>query len=95
VYAVDTFPYVHELGPELVRSYVSETARVLRPGGDLAILNFSYRDDPGEDAREIEALAAEYGFAVRVSGARPFRTWDGVAFHLQRHLERPLEDRRP
>src|SRR5206468_2947650 len=45
VYAVDSFPYLQTAGPGLVETHVAEAARLLAPGGDLAILNFSYRGD--------------------------------------------------
>jgi len=61
----------------------AEAARVLRPGGDLVILNLSYRDDLGEDRRDLAALARG-AFEIRRYGTREFRHWDGAAFHLVR-----------
>jgi SAM-dependent methyltransferase len=82
VYAVDSFPYIHQAG--LARAHVAEAARVLRPGGDLVIVNFAYGRPLSADRREVSALARRFGFHVRVNGARPFRLWDARVFHLRR-----------
>lgn len=84
VIAVDTFPYINQSGAALVESYFGETARVLRPGGDFVILNYSYRGDEEADRADITRLARSYGFDVEVSGAHPFAIWDGSAYHLRR-----------
>jgi len=82
--AVDTFPYIHQSGADLVASFFRESARVLRGGGDLIILNFSYRGDDAADAEEVLRLANECGFDVIVMGDRPFTMWDALAFHLRK-----------
>jgi len=82
--AVDTFPYIHQSGADLITSFFSEAWRVLKPGGDLVVLNYSYRGDDSADNAEIKRLAAEHGFDVVVAGLRPFVMWDGVAFHLRK-----------
>lgn len=84
VLAVDVFPYVVQAGPALVDALFGEIARVLRPGGELALFNFSYREDPPRDDTEIRALAERHGLEVRICGERPFGLWDGVAFRLVR-----------
>lgn len=84
VFAVDSFPYISQGGPELVEAYFGEVARVLQPGGDFAILNFSYRGDLDEDRDEVEELAGDWGFFVEVDGVHPFRVWDGTVFLLRR-----------
>ncbi|HVS00508.1 MAG TPA: class I SAM-dependent methyltransferase [Thermoanaerobaculia bacterium] len=84
VFAVDSFPYIHQGGPELVEGYFSEVARVLQPGGDFAFLNFSYRGDVNEDRDEVEELAEDWGFCVEVDGVHPFRVWDGTVYLLRR-----------
>jgi ubiquinone/menaquinone biosynthesis C-methylase UbiE len=84
VFAVDSFPYISQGGPELVEAYFSEVTRVLQPGGDFAILNFSYRGDLDEDRDEVEELAEDWGFFVEVDGVHPFRIWDGTVFLLRR-----------
>lgn len=79
VLAVDSFPYLVRAG--VVGAQLAEMARVLRPGGDLLVFNWSYRGDDVADARE--AAGAE-GFAVVRSGERPFAIWDGTGYHLRR-----------
>ncbi|KMO20880.1 hypothetical protein SQ03_04865 [Methylobacterium platani JCM 14648] len=82
VVAADSLPYLVDAGT--VRPFVAEAARVLAPGGDLLVFNWSYRGDPGRDAAEARALAAEFGFAVLRAGERPFAIWDAHGFHLRR-----------
>jgi SAM-dependent methyltransferase len=82
--AVDTFPYLNQSGADLVRSFFSESWRVLKPGGDLVILNYSYRGDDSSDIEDVARLARETGFEVLVGGDRPFVIWDGLAFHLRK-----------
>ena len=82
--AVDTFPYLNQSGADLVRSFFSESWRVLKPGGDLVILNYSYRGDDSSDIEDVARLARETGFEVLVGGNRPFVIWDGLAFHLRK-----------
>ena len=84
--AVDTFPYIYQSGADLVSMHFAESARVLRPGGDLVILNYSYRDDEKADIADVARLAAEYGFDVVVAGDRPLALWDGLAFHLRKKI---------
>jgi ubiquinone/menaquinone biosynthesis C-methylase UbiE len=81
--AVDTFPYLYQSGQALVAKYFAEARRVLRAGGDLVILNYSYRGDDDADVSDIRRMAAEHGFDVVVCGERPFGVWDGLAFHLR------------
>jgi SAM-dependent methyltransferase len=95
VYAVDSFPYIHQAG--LAAHHVAEAARVLRPGGDLVIVNFAYGRSLSADRREVSGLARRFGFRVRVNGAAPFRLWDARVFHLRRRSARAAaspEDRR-
>ncbi len=80
VFAVDSFPYIEQAGPELVEAHFEEVDRVLRPGGDFVILNYSYRDDLAADQEDVEALCEEFGFLLEVSGAEPFSLWDGTVF---------------
>lgn len=84
VLAVDTFPYLVQAGPKLVATHLDEIARVLRPGGDFLLFNFSYRNDDMRDRRELAELASNAGFACLRNGERPFRLWDALAFHLRR-----------
>jgi hypothetical protein len=62
VVAADTWPCVVMLGPGAVRRLAQEVARVLVPGGELVVLNFSYRADASMDRADIRALASAFGF---------------------------------
>ncbi|HEX8166991.1 MAG TPA: class I SAM-dependent methyltransferase [Beijerinckiaceae bacterium] len=84
VLAVDSFPYLVQAGPALLARHVAEAARVLQPGGDLVILNLSYRGDLDRDRRDLSDLTGG-AFAIRRNGIQgEFRLWDGAAFHLSR-----------
>lgn len=82
VLAVDSFPYIVQAGR--AAAHVAGAARVLRPGGALVVLNYSYRGDPQADAADAAALAAEHGLALEQAGTTPFAVWDGVAFVFRR-----------
>lgn len=82
--AVDTFPYLNQSGAALVSTFFAETARVLRPGGDFVILNYSYTANDRASMREVSKYAREHGLEVIVAGQRPFSIWDGIAFHLRK-----------
>jgi SAM-dependent methyltransferase len=84
ILAVDSFPYVVQAGWELVVRMFEEAARVLRPAGELVILNFSYRGDRARDQRDALTLAARHGFEVLVNGDLPFRLWNGDAYRMQK-----------
>ncbi|MFL6194065.1 MAG: class I SAM-dependent methyltransferase, partial [Thermoanaerobaculia bacterium] len=84
VYAVDSFPYVHQAGPEVVEAHFHEAARVLRPGGELLILHYSYRDSTEADRAEVRKLSRSAGLTVTMNGAQPFKLWDGVAFRMRK-----------
>lgn len=84
IYAVDSFPYLEAVDPDLVDFHVADAHRVLKPGGTLLILNFSYRGDAGRDCAEIASLASRHGFVVRRNGTQDFELWDGVTFELMR-----------
>jgi SAM-dependent methyltransferase len=86
VYAVDTCPYVHQAGPALLEQHFAEVARVLKPGGDFVILNFTYRGDPEADIKDVQTLARKHRFEILVNGACPLKLWDGRAWWL-RHPE--------
>lgn len=83
VLAVDSFPYMVGSG-NLSAAYFAETARVLVSGGDFLILNFSYRGNLDADRHEVERLGAAHRFVILRHGIRPYRLWDGTAFHLRR-----------
>jgi len=84
VLAIDSFPYIVQAGPDAVGRHVAGAARVLRPGGALVVLNFSYRGDKAADRADAAALAAAHGFILEQDGIAPFSVWDGTAFVLRR-----------
>ena len=84
VYAVDSFPYIHQAGPEIVEAHFEEAARVLVPGDEFVILHFSYRDRAEEDRAEVRKLCRANGFMLVMNGAQPFKLWDGVAFRMRK-----------
>jgi len=84
VLAVDSFPYMVQAGPAVVGRHVAGAARVLRPGGALVVLNFSYRGDRAADRADAATLAAAHGFTLEQDGIAPFGVWDGTAFVLRR-----------
>lgn len=83
VYAVDSFPYLVQAGDALVDAHFRESARVLRAGGHLLILNHSYRADPARDREDVRRLGVAHGLDLLVDGERPFRLWDGLAWLLR------------
>ena len=87
--AVDSFPYLRQSGYALAERFFAESARVLKPGGQLVILNYSYSENEDADAQEVRALSAENRLEVRVAGTRPFRLWDGVAFRMTKPGPQP------
>jgi cyclopropane fatty-acyl-phospholipid synthase-like methyltransferase len=82
--SVDTFPYLHQSGAPLVLTFFKEIARVLKSGGDLVILNYSYSTSEDTSRHEVARYAVQNGFDVLVAGDRPFNLWDGLAFHLRK-----------
>jgi len=84
VYAVDSFPYIVQAGPALAEAHFHEAARVLKPGGDFVIFNYSYRDTLKADRRDVHRLAHAAGLSVMVAGSQPFTFWDGIAFRMRR-----------
>jgi len=84
VVAVDSFPYIVQVGDVLAQAHVSGAARVLRPGGALAILNLSYRADPARDEADLGRWSAAAGLHGPCSGTTPFTLWDGTAYVLRR-----------
>jgi SAM-dependent methyltransferase len=80
VLAADVFPYLVAAGEELARRHIEEAARVLRPGGALLILNYSYRGDLEADRRDVGTLLASASFAVGRDGTQDFALWDASAY---------------
>ena len=84
VLAADVFPYLVEAGEALVTAHMAEAGRVLRRGGVLLILNYSYRGDLEADHIDVAASAAAAGFTVERAGTRDFTLWDGTTLLLRR-----------
>jgi SAM-dependent methyltransferase len=80
VLAADTFPYLVAAGQGLAGRHVEEAARVLRPGGVLLVLNYSYRGDADLDRRDFRQAAAAGGLAIEREGSQDFTLWDGTTF---------------
>lgn len=79
VLAVDSFPYLVRAG--VLEAQLAELGRVLRPGGDLLVFNWSYR---GDEAADVRDAAGATGFACVRSAERPFTIWDATGYHLRR-----------
>jgi SAM-dependent methyltransferase len=79
---VDTLPYLILSGIEIAASLLADSARVLRPGGSVLVLNFSYRDDADADLADLARLAARGGLHFLRADWRPFESWDAPAFQL-------------
>jgi ubiquinone/menaquinone biosynthesis C-methylase UbiE len=80
--AADSLPFV--VRANALERFMAETARVLGPGGDLLVFNWSYRSDPERDVAEAHALAATFGFEVLRANEQPFAIWDAAGFQLRR-----------
>ena len=82
--AVDVFPYLADPGPTLIGAMMGEVRRVLRPGGSLMVLNWSYRGDPEGDRRQAAREAMRSGLTLREGGPAGLRLWDASLFHFVR-----------
>jgi SAM-dependent methyltransferase len=89
VFAVDAVPYVAAGGADLADATFAEMRRVARPGGDLLVVNYSYRADLDADRADVAALAERHGLEVLELGAQPFAHWDGAVFRLRRPAAAP------
>ncbi len=84
ILAIDSFPYLLQAG--VADRHVADAARVLRPGGTLAILNLSYRG-PEADRADARRWAETHVLMLACEGTQPFRIWDGWAFLLVKPRE--------
>lgn len=84
VLAIDSFPYLMQAGPDLARTMTREAARVLRPGGTLLVMNFSYRGDRAADQRDATDFAAGASLLPPSVISPTFRYWDGLVFRFDR-----------
>lgn len=83
VLAIDSFPCVVAVAPEIAERYIRDVARILRPSGALAIFNYSYRGDRAVDRADIAAHAKAAGLRVLRNGTRDLALWDGTSFLLR------------
>ena len=89
VLVADVMPYLVEA--HLAESHVAEAARILRPGGALAVFNWSYRGDPARDRHEAEAALTAAGLVPERLGTRDLTLWDATAFLARRPGSRAAE----
>jgi len=83
ILAVDSFPCMVAIGGDIAERHIIDAARLLRPGGRLAIFNYSYRCDLAADRADIAAGAAATGLRVVRNGTRDLALWDGTSFLLK------------
>jgi SAM-dependent methyltransferase len=84
VLAIDVFPYLVASDEDLAPRHIAEAARVLKPGGALLIMNYSYRGDLARDRAEAAANAARAGLDLLRNGTRDTEIWDGITFLMRR-----------
>jgi SAM-dependent methyltransferase len=78
VLAVDSFPYLVSAG--LAEAHVREAARVLAPGGELVVFNWSYAGDFAPQGKAFVQIAQSAGLQPRYVGQQTLSTWDGAVF---------------
>lgn len=86
--AADVFPYLHDDGEALVTAHMAEAARVLREGGTLLVLNYSYRGDLARDRQDATRLAAPHGLEMRRFGVGDLAFWDAATFQFTKQAHR-------
>lgn len=84
ILAVDSFPYLVAGDPAVAASHIADSARLLRPGGVLAIFNYSYSGDLAGDQTVIAQLSVRHGLAVERNGTRDLALWDATMFLLRK-----------
>ena len=85
VTAIDSFPYVFQAGgAKFACAYFAEIGRVLQPGGDILILNLSYRGQPELDRMDAIRFGRENGLDLYCNGASELHTWDGRTLHWRK-----------
>jgi SAM-dependent methyltransferase len=84
VLAADSWPHVVMLGADTMIGLAREVARVLVPGGEFVVLNFSYREGEGRDLADVRRLVSLLPFEIVEQALRPFRLWDAVTWRLRR-----------
>lgn len=76
----DSFPYLVQVGRGLPERHFLDVARVLRPGGSLLILNYSYRGDAARDLADADALGRRAGLTPTPVDLPRFEGWDATPF---------------
>jgi predicted TPR repeat methyltransferase len=84
VLAVDSFPYIVATRRGLAELHITESARVLAPGGNLAIFNFAYEEEFDVSRERLGRVACEAGLALVAAESNPLRSWDGSFFQLRK-----------
>lgn len=82
VLAIDSFPYLVRCG--VAAAHFAEAGRVLKPGGALLVMNWSYRGDHAADADDAARLAAQTGLRPVPGQAPELRWWDGTSWLFER-----------
>lgn len=78
ILAIDSFPYLVKAG--VAEVHLAEAQRVLRPGGELVILNWAYEapyEPPPTSGLEPVPLSGDQ-----------LPVWDGVSFRFRKHAQR-------
>ena len=57
---------------------------MLRPGGELVIVGYSYRKNSELDRDEVARLASRHRFRVLEDGTPCSLAWNGLVFRLAR-----------
>ena len=83
ILAVDSFPCFAAASPGIAGRYIRDAAQRMRPGGALAIFNYSYRGDLSADRADIARHAVAPGLQVLRNGTRDLALWDGTSFLLR------------
>jgi SAM-dependent methyltransferase len=84
ILAADVFPYLVQVDLALAATHLRESTRVLRRGGAMLILNFSYRGDAARDAHDLRAMLAQTPLREAAFTARRLAHWDAAAFLLRK-----------
>lgn len=82
ILAIDSFPCLVTVDPAFAERHIRDAAGLLRPGGSLAIFNYSYRGDIAADRADIATSATAAGLRVVRNGTQDLALWDGTSFLL-------------
>ena len=89
ILAVDVMPYLVAAGSGLVTRHLNDACRMLRPGGALVVMNWSYRGDDALDMADADELGREAGLMRVLFAETPFSHWDGRVYAFERPLSQP------